>query len=555
MSQLYYALFITILLVTGCSESPPGPPTPRPVAVLTLAETDPGRFDRVTGTVASWKTDELGFEVDGRVEFVIELENNIAGQVYDEDERLLSAGTLLARLDSTRYELAVASAKAQVAVAEQQRVAANIEYAQVIPAKIEAATAQRDLAQIEVERNTQLAAQNAAAQRAVDISKSTLRQNEATLTQLEASRKAKAAEVASLDAKISELEESQRKAERDLEDCQIFSSFSGQVADVHVIPGSVVKSGQPVVTVQMMDPIKVEIEVAAATARRLNHRDLVTLYIPQLDGSNLQRSAFIYTIDPVADPQTRTFTVTLMFRNEIVRASVPADLPDESIARASLIGKVFDSLPLVDERYFVDEKMLNEDADGFFLWKILDRQFGTPSRRADSLFQVAKVRVTPGDRRLSFLGLASLRQVNIADDADFDSRVDLIAGGIAAPTGDTAWDGDVLLYDRERWLVRPGDLVGVDQRGSTITPGLYVPVEAIMEQSGATYVFAVNESPDGDAVRRIEVSLHDNVDTLRRIEAVDGQSLAVGARVVAAGAAFLVDGEEINVAKEVELVR
>ena len=49
-------------------------------------------------------------------------------------------------------------------------------------------------------------------------------------------------------------------------------AFAGQVADVDVIPGSVVRRGQPAVTVQMMDPIKVEVEVAAATARRLNER-------------------------------------------------------------------------------------------------------------------------------------------------------------------------------------------------------------------------------------------------------------------------------------------
>ena len=54
-----------------------------------MAETDPGRYERVTGTVASWKTDQLGFEVEGRVQFVIEEETNVAGQVYDKDGKLV----------------------------------------------------------------------------------------------------------------------------------------------------------------------------------------------------------------------------------------------------------------------------------------------------------------------------------------------------------------------------------------------------------------------------------------------------------------------------------
>ena len=100
-----------VVLSVGCQSSDDSgrSQAPRPVSVLTLVESDPGRFARVTGTVASWKTDPLGFEVDGRVEFVIEPETNMAGQVYDKGGNLLTEGTLLARLDPTRYELFIFS--------------------------------------------------------------------------------------------------------------------------------------------------------------------------------------------------------------------------------------------------------------------------------------------------------------------------------------------------------------------------------------------------------------------------------------------------------------
>jgi multidrug resistance efflux pump len=75
-----------------------------------------------TGTVASWKTDQLGFEVAGRVEFVVEPETDIIGHASGRTAR----GTELARLDPTRYELSVESAKAEILTAEKQREAARI---------------------------------------------------------------------------------------------------------------------------------------------------------------------------------------------------------------------------------------------------------------------------------------------------------------------------------------------------------------------------------------------------------------------------------------------
>ena len=76
------------MIILGCDRSPPlRERAPRPVSVLTLTESDPGRFNRVTGVVASWKTDRIGFEVSGRVQFIIEPENDISGQVYKQVKR------------------------------------------------------------------------------------------------------------------------------------------------------------------------------------------------------------------------------------------------------------------------------------------------------------------------------------------------------------------------------------------------------------------------------------------------------------------------------------
>ena len=100
--EIAIAVCLTMAVGCGAKQDSAHPKAPRPVSVIVLAETNPSSSQRVTGTVASWKTDQIGFEVDGRVEFVIEPETNITGQVYDEDGNLITEGTLLARLDATR---------------------------------------------------------------------------------------------------------------------------------------------------------------------------------------------------------------------------------------------------------------------------------------------------------------------------------------------------------------------------------------------------------------------------------------------------------------------
>ena len=62
--------------------------------------------------------------------------------------------------------------------------------------------------------------------------------------QRDMAKKAKAADIMAIEARILELQEAQKTAERDLADCELFSSYPGQVADVHVVPGSVVQPNQ-----------------------------------------------------------------------------------------------------------------------------------------------------------------------------------------------------------------------------------------------------------------------------------------------------------------------
>ena len=111
--------------VGGCSssETPVArEKPPRPVSVLVMKQTNPRRSIQLTGSVSSWKTELIGFQVGGRVESVLEPGTDIAGRTVDENGDVITQGTVLAELETDRYELALASAKAkkETAIARAQ---------------------------------------------------------------------------------------------------------------------------------------------------------------------------------------------------------------------------------------------------------------------------------------------------------------------------------------------------------------------------------------------------------------------------------------------------
>jgi len=99
------------------------------VSVITLRESNPNQSMAVTGTVGSWKTKDIGFEVSGRVQYVIEPETNVSGPGSHANP------IPLARIEPERYETAVESANAKILMLEKQKSAAIIERDQVLPAQ------------------------------------------------------------------------------------------------------------------------------------------------------------------------------------------------------------------------------------------------------------------------------------------------------------------------------------------------------------------------------------------------------------------------------------
>ena len=110
------SLLATVLLAACAPKEPPEPRVaPRPVTVFLLDEADPVKPLLLTGSVRSWKEQDVAFEVEGVVRFVVEPGTNLEGR-WVEDDQVRVEGGILARMDTQSYEIALATAAAAVEV-------------------------------------------------------------------------------------------------------------------------------------------------------------------------------------------------------------------------------------------------------------------------------------------------------------------------------------------------------------------------------------------------------------------------------------------------------
>ena len=519
---------------------------PLPVAVMSLTKSPAPSASLTAASAGSWKTEDIGFEVSGRIEFVVEQNASIEARVDSGGSQ--AAGTPIARIEAERFRLQVARADADVRRARQSLIAAETELTESIPAQIASAIAARTLAETDFQRSESLLKQSAVAQADFDRERASRDSAVARVKELEALQKAREAEIESLKNSVLQAQQNLRDAERNLEDCTLYSSFRGQVASVMVVPGSVVSAGQPVVRLQMMDPIKIEMEVSAQQSKRLRRTDIYPVHIVAPDGEVRIQQATIYQIDEIADPLTRTYTVTLLTLNKKLSA-----FEDSGIATTSAVWRL--DLPFLpgaaDGRLFVDEKAILHDAEGAYLWQITNATIGRSSP-ADDMYQVQKLRVTLGPFKAPYVDSLVFQEVIVAD-AAFDTHLNLVIGQLFVPEGNPSdWNGDRVRRDPgDRWLVRPGDIVKVDLSAGEKSEGYFIPLDAVARSQDRSFIFVIDESSGKSVARRILVNVV-TPDAMQppssycQIEPVEDVSLD-GVLCITSGAHYIADGEEVRV--------
>ena len=545
------------LLTVGCDKAEKTYPekAPLPVSVMTLSESTPVAARKVAGSVRSWKTEDIGFEVSGRVQWVVEPGLQIEGRRFDTDGNLVSPGTQLAQIDPERFETALETAKAQVKIAELQKETVSVQIKNGLPAELSAAEAELQLAKTQYDRDLRLLNQNAGSQTEVDQAQAALKSAEAKIKGIKAKQEQSNAELSSGSAAINQAKQSLKEAERNLADTKLFSSFRGQVANVHVVPGSVVAQGEAVATVQMMNPIKVEVQVSANLSRSLRQNDTMPIVVTTADDQQRTLGGVIYSIAASADSATRTFTLTLLAPNPKVELSLPKELEGKRIARAGGLWKIdFPLLNKVPEgTFYMPETGIFQDGEGSYVWRVTNFRVGEQSQR---LLRVKKLRITPGETSVPFLGKELFRTLTVNAGQNFDPSNELVAADVMVSDADNGpWEGDaMLLDDGGRWLMRPGDVVEVDLASQANERGLYVPIEAIHHDIDQTFLYVIQTKDSKTIARQLAIELVSEGDTkagsLQQVKPKSADDKLVGAQIVVGGVHYLIDGQEVRVSEK-----
>ncbi len=348
-------LLVGILMFTGCGkkEVTDTGPGPRPVTVLELREINPVKPLQLTGSVMSWKEQDISFEVSGRVEWIVEMGTNLEGR-WEEDGKVHVPGDVLARIDKRPYRI-----RLKATLAEQKR------------------------AQAEYVRKKQAWDKKAISE--VDFIRAT----------------------ADRDASEAQFEQ----ADYDLDRCTLHAPFPGEVSEVFVEAGGYVNRGEPVVHLVMMDPIKVDISVSSKTAENLKLRDHVRLFLPGDDNPVIGR---VYEKSTVADPKTRTFRVSIITRNlQYIGGLSPGDPLLKFPRITDYIHLQRMKAGYEDSPFFVEEnRALHRDGDNYYVWGDPDHKPGDDIDSERPLITLRKYTVIPGEHRMNLQGLYLMRELD-----------------------------------------------------------------------------------------------------------------------------------------------
>jgi len=519
---------------------------------MVLKQSSPSLQHHTTASVAPWKAERIGFEQPGRVVQVIEPNEMVKRRGNQ------GGGIPLARLDDEQFRIAVDAAKADAAVAERRRDANRITIEQRLPTLISTAEAEQKLADSELARDDRLIKTNAISQSELD----TARTRASTARLRVASAKAELAqahaEQLALDAQVLQAAQRLAEAERNLKNTVLFSSFPGQISEVHVVPGTYVKEGDPIVTVQTVDPMLVEFEVTATNSRRYQRGDSLGVSVETPDGQQQMLTGMVYTVDTIADINTRTFTVSLHVRNQML-SEIRG--PGSDVVATTDIMFPLNLGPIVtgDQRLLVEQSAIHRIGDENFVWKITNRSWGKLSHAENRELTVQRLKVKITSDVIQFLGTWNFVAIEFEDPSTVDLKQDLITGKLTFKSGSPLrpielkdWTGDRVFLEQTRWMLRAGDTVRVDRMPEISTQGFYVPMKTVRRENRNTFIHVVDDSEGESKVRRVMVKVTSddsvsNESLMLCIEPITADQLQKGIQVVVGGTHYLDDGDHVRI--------
>ena len=485
-------LLVLALCVGGCDDTDEAGPLPvRTVSVVELDVRSIPRKSELTGVVGLYREEQIGFEIGGRITTVLDKGFEVRGPAYDEEGVLLRRGDPIAAMEGTRYGSQVGALQARLDAARRD---------------LQAADAQVTLGRQTLERQKKILAEGAYDQAVAGL----------------------AARRASVRAAQQQLD----SAAEDLGDAVLYAPYSGRVTAAHVAEGAVVSPGQPIVTLTLMDPVQVRVEVSAAHERDIQTGNLAIVYAtdPSDPGKTVPVNAIVYEKSAVADSKLRTFRIDLITRN----ARYHQHAEDPELAGLPTSNEY---LPVVREfqgeagPLYVPSDAILEESGKTYVLRLPGVSFhGRAARDAVGVHRPEKLEVRLGDRYTSVVTWSFRSVVDDGTLAEGDFVIRNPQPGFV----------DGIVMGRPQWLFRPRDLVPVEFNLAAAPEGFYVPLDAVVMIGSSLHVFRVTDA----VARAVGVSVHDTIDDHRRVVS---DALQQGDSIVSAGAHFLSDGQPVVV--------
>ena len=593
---LLFLLGILRVPVLKAEEPEPAESNAVPVAVVKLQKTNPAKEQRLTGAVRAWKQEDIGFQVSGRLSWVVDTGAEVwpSDLVSDNNKRR----AVIAELDAAPYQRKLERIKSSLAAQEAQVQSLAVSIDEVLPRRKEEAEAERDLAEKQLSRVKGLVKKGAAPGSQLDEAEADFRKAQARVAAVSARINARKAEKRGLQSQIAENRQRLSQARADLEDCTLRAPFPGRIAEVHVIPGGFVQPGEPVVEMVVMDPVKIELAVSAETDRNIQYGDEMKVFPPDWPETV---SGTVFRKATRADPETRTFSVTVLMRNfkiavdlsrrehlrrilydpavnvSKVNNSFGALFTDKDFRKKILSRKADDkrlnnqivnaivsdmkkqtnlekelqNLPAVEDvwplqrrdagdqagepSYIAQDALYGDGNGGWFTWLVTNLKYGEPHK---SLLKLRRVSVTPTEQTLSLLGLFRFRKLK--DMGPLTSR-SLVAAGVPSTVSSKE---SVASFIRKRWLFKPGQILPVDFDTPGLGSGFYVPASALLMREDENYIFVVEEKGSESVAVRVPVQSEGRHGEQVRIT---GDKVEIGDVLVVHGQHYLMDGQLVNV--------
>lgn len=271
------------VLISGCASRGPDTSAEQsiPVSVAVARTASFSSPIELSGTLSAVRNATVGAASAGRIV-------SVSVRVGDR----VSAGTVLAQVDTSQYGAQLVGARAGAAAASDSQRAAQAQVAQ--------AQSRLQLAQTTAGRMSSLYAQGAISKQQQDETQASLAAARAGVAQAQAGLGAAASMTAQAQAGVT-------AASVPLQNATITAPFSGVVTSKFVEPGSVVGPGSPVATVQDTRDLELDVAVPEDNAASLVPGASVAVHVDALGGA--QVPATVRAVVPSDNAALRSATV------------------------------------------------------------------------------------------------------------------------------------------------------------------------------------------------------------------------------------------------------